>query len=168
MFPSNAIKELDKLTIIFTVQETLKSKMKSFMEQSLKTKYILNSIITEINSEQNDDNKNDINFVKYNETATKHEDILNEWNINTNKLNNILSSIQKSNNILMVQDEKQTDIGYNGTKLYDKYSEFCDIMNEQSNRLHQTTSNNHIKEIMRNQKELAVKIIITKHTMICI
>ena len=68
------------LCCIITIceQKQIEKLKLSLKEQESLEKFVLNPIVIENKPKQNDNNKDkdDMNFVSYNKTATKHENIL--------------------------------------------------------------------------------------------
>eukprot|EP01084_Bolivina_argentea_P056994 104205_1 len=78
----------------------------------------------------------------------KHNDIIHKWNENSTKLKDIL----------IINDDEKKENDLLGTNLFEKYSQCIRIINQQSTRLQQVTTNDHLLQLLNHQNSLSNSI----------
>ena len=121
-------------------------------EKSLIT-WSLNKIINENQVDTENIQETINNLDEYKNVSNTHEIMLAEWNINTNKLQSIISFINENN----IYTNEQHNNENNCNNLLNEYIEFCNIMDILLKRITQASSNDHVRQIIKNRNKLTVK-----------
>ena len=132
------------------------SKQAQIQKPAIHTSYTIKRIIDreDIIPAPRGDIKNEIDFASYKQIFNKHEKILKEWNVHSNKLQNMQQRIK-----MKADDDQKYDVNTNeiGNTLYTKYISTSMVINEQTKRLHKIGTNDNILQLLKTQNKLAVK-----------
>ena len=130
---------------------------------NLKTSgYILNETISEYNEEKYEDEYKNID---HNDAFSKHTESLSEWNVNTQRINEIVKYVENNNITEYVQnneiddDEKKLDEGEENNTLYEKYIFCLSLIQTQRERMENISNNNNVLQLLQKQKALNVEYL---------
>ena len=140
-------------------QRTEKQKVNENEESIIyKIKDVINS--NDITPEKSDDDaiRNQIKFDEYKQIFNKHNKIIKEWNINSDNLQNAKQQIvMKTYDFAEEQSQDDEEKDDTQNSLYTKQIEMSKMIQEQTKRLHQVGTNDHIMQLIDVQHRLSVK-----------
>ena len=139
--------------------KTLEPKVSQYEKYQALTTYVLNKIIdiNEVKLEITDDIKNEIDFEEYEEIIDEHLEFIEEWDDNSEILRNTQQQITSKT---FDNEEENAEVDVIENKIYQQYISIIRIMQQQTKRLHQIGSNEHIVQLINTQNKISVKLCV--------
>eukprot|EP01083_Nonionella_stella_P135759 412940_1 len=123
----------------------------------------LSKVVTKCSTVDMNDETHNANIKPYADLASKHAQILDEWNKKTLILKDIVTSIKDKHITEINDDDDDEKVALTfGGKLYKQYMRCNSYMDHQAKRLKQSTSGQYLMELIIKQNAVSEQVIVNK------